>query len=228
MYKNILFKILRITGGVIFGLFVLVVAGFFFIASNLCEKVVVAKYSSPNGAHEAVYTEKQCGAISEDVGSVMLDGKEVVRARLGGLKIQWANDYTLSIEYSGIKVGKLIKEHNGVDINFQQNALTMGGVWGNPDGAELTLEENGQFEARLPQEIFWRKDQPGLLIGKGTWTINEKNSPPTVELYFDKVSDQPRSLGIPVYISSDRDYLYQWTGEEGEGMYKLEKNRLKF
>lgn len=210
--------------GVILGIILLIMGGIYFLGKNICDNEFIGSYKSPNGMHEAVYTEKRCGAISEDVGYITLDEKEIVRARLGDLKTRWIDNKTLYVEYSGIKVSKLIEEYNGIHINFQHRAYTVAGMWVNSNGAELILDENGQFNARLlPREIFWRADQSGKLNGKGTWMIGERKSYQTVELYFHEVSGQPASLGIPIYISEDGDYLYQWAGEEGEKIYKLER-----
>lgn len=103
------------------------------------------------------------------------------------------------------------------------------GTWVNTDGAVLKLDENGQFSAHsLPQAIFWRQDQPSPFDGNGTWKLQKEKSNWEVKLYFKKISSHPASREIPVLVSGSGDstYLYLWKGEEGEGLYKLEKKPL--
>lgn len=99
------------------------------------------------------------------------------------------------------------------------------GTWANPDGAELTLEENGQFSARsLSQPIFfWRNEVGPPVGGKGTWRLEKRKPYWEVRLGFDEISGRPasREIGILVSGSGASAYLYLWKGEEGEGMYKL-------
>jgi hypothetical protein len=101
------------------------------------------------------------------------------------------------------------------------------GVWVNADGAQLTLETNGQFTARgLPTTIFWRRDQPGPAIdGKGTWQLHEGQPYWEVKLGFDEIGGRPASREITVLVSGGgaSTYLYRWKGEEGEDRYKLER-----
>ena len=118
MNKKTIHKILRILVGVIIGSILLVVGLIYLFLHNICDKEVVASYKSPNGAHEAIYTAISCGAISEDVGRIALDGKDVVVVRLGHLSVQWTDNQTLYVKYSGIKVSKLINEYKGIRIDF--------------------------------------------------------------------------------------------------------------
>ena len=102
------------------------------------------------------------------------------------------------------------------------------GVWVNADGATLTLEESGQFSAKaLPQQIFWRHDQPGYLDGKGTWTLVKGNPYWQVRLYFHEISGKPASREVPVLVASSgaTSYLYQWEEGEGEARYRLARRR---
>jgi hypothetical protein len=100
------------------------------------------------------------------------------------------------------------------------------GTWVNPDGGELIIEANGQFTAHgLPQAVFWRRDYPGSLTGKGTWKLQKAEPYWEVRLSFRERSGQPESLGVSAIVSGSGSstYLYQWIGEEGENRYKLER-----
>ena len=99
------------------------------------------------------------------------------------------------------------------------------GTWVNPDGAALTLEEDGGFSVRrLPIEVFIGPDQTGQPIdGSGRWRLEYENPYWTVKLSFEQISGQPSRRGIPVLVSGSGTsvYLYQWKGEEGGARYKL-------
>ncbi len=102
--------------GVIFGFIVLAFAGFYYISQNLCDSTDTT-YRSPDGSHMALYREYNCGAISEDFAQIYLN-KEVVRVRLGGVSVKWTDNSTLRVEYSGPTVIKLLKEDDGVKVDF--------------------------------------------------------------------------------------------------------------
>ena len=101
------------------------------------------------------------------------------------------------------------------------------GSWVNADGAQLTLEQNGQFTAHaLPQAIFFRRDLVRPPVdGKGTWRLEKGQPYWEVKLSFKEINGHPDSYGTSALVSGggDSTYLYQWVGEEGENRYKLER-----
>jgi hypothetical protein len=104
------------------------------------------------------------------------------------------------------------------------------GTWANADGAELMVEENGQFTAHaLPQATFWRRDQPGPAFdGKGTWKLQKGAPYWELKLWFREISGQSANREITVLVSGGglSTYLYRWKGEEGEDQYKLERRSV--
>lgn len=100
------------------------------------------------------------------------------------------------------------------------------GTWANPDGAELTFEENGQFFARaIPQALFFRSDQVGVVDGKGSWKLEKGKPYWEAKLSFKEIAGRPAGYATSVLVSGGgaSTYLYQWKGEEGEARYKFER-----
>lgn len=154
MKKVLIYKIVRIVGGVILGLILLVCGAMYLLSSNLCDEELVGTYKSPDNTHEVVYKATRCGAISEDVGHLILDDKEVVNARLGDLKVVWKDNTTLHVEYSGIRVIKLIKEYNGVNIDFMDIPTKISDKWsvnvGTYEGKPMILRIRDFSKDMLP------------------------------------------------------------------------------
>lgn len=102
------------------------------------------------------------------------------------------------------------------------------GIWTNVDGAELILNKDGQFTARLlPQNVFFRLDKKvsTAVAGKGIWKLKKTAAHWEVRLSFKEMAGQPANYGISVLVSGSGSstYLYEWKGEEGEGLYKLNR-----
>jgi len=99
------------------------------------------------------------------------------------------------------------------------------GTWVNPDGATMTLDENGQFSAHaLPSAIFLRRGQSGPpLDTQGVWSLKKGQAYWEVKLSFGEVLGRPLSRGITILVSGSgaSTYLYQWQDEEGGNRYEL-------
>ncbi len=90
------------------------------------------------------------------------------------------------------------------------------------------LDANGQFSARaLPQAVFFRLDKQfgSSVDGKGIWKLQKGQAYWEVRLSFREMAGQPASFGISVLVSGSgaSTYLYEWKGEEGEWLYKLDR-----
>ena len=114
----------------------------------------------------------------------------------------------------------------------QPTASDLTGIWVNPDGAVLTLEENGNFSAHvLPAQVFLMPDSTDApLNGKGRWKFEKHNllwhgDSGMVQLDFYEIPGHPPRTGTDVIVSGSGKSisLYQWMGEEGGARYKLTK-----
>lgn len=102
------------------------------------------------------------------------------------------------------------------------------GTWSNPDGAQLRLGRDGGFVAlSLPRSVFFRLDKKfdSTVDGKGVWTLKKGDAYWEVRLSFKEIAAKPASYGISVLVSGSGPgtYLYEWKGEEGQGLYRLDK-----
>jgi hypothetical protein len=101
------------------------------------------------------------------------------------------------------------------------------GTWINPDGALLTVEEDGTFLARgLPPEVFGPLDREGdVLDGDGTWELREVEWGWALELRFPSLAGSS-AFYAPLYVSTDREhpYLYCWEGDPDGAEYRLKRS----
>lgn len=103
------------------------------------------------------------------------------------------------------------------------------GTWSNTDGAQIVLHQDGLFTARLlPKSVFFRLDKKldSHVDGKGLWKLRKGAAYWEVRLSFKELAAKPASYGISVLVSGSgpATYLYEWKGEEGQGLYRLDKN----
>lgn len=106
------------------------------------------------------------------------------------------------------------------------------GTWVNPDGATLTLEQDGHFTAHaLPSAIFIFPTQVGRISeAEGVWRLTKGKPYWEVKLRYGEVLGHPLAIEITVLVSGSGDstYLYEWEGDaDGGKRYKLERKPLR-
>ena len=109
------------------------------------------------------------------------------------------------------------------------------GTWKNPDGATVTLIDNGEFTARslpaeyvlLPRDSFRNQK----FDGSGNWTLRKGQAQWEIYLDFNKFSDQKYACSFPLLISGEKGVLentppwqlFLWQEEEGGQRYTFNK-----